>query len=276
MSRPVSRPSPVIAKELSASSMLADLVILIQDQTTAAIASLIENALFRPSRSPAPDEVQERMAGIISKALHYAHGLSRAPGHDLDHAFVQRETKALMGEFELRKLIAQWTFTRGMNNHQKRGVKESVERAIKRVMQADRQPVTTTALAQSITPTTSSPAETPHKLQELQRLVKQLIIPALKDQCASLEQLRVVLETTSLHWEKNDHNMDALDKVQENLRAELLLRSLKVIVLYRRMMRTVEELRKMEVMDKGMIEKERMSMIELDRAVDILEGLALD
>jgi exonuclease VII large subunit len=193
-----------------------------------------------------------------------------------------------LDEFDVPKLIANRTLIHDMQEYQRRRwVEARVEKAIKKVMQTDDQKASAFAIAHPITTPTPIPAEALYKLQEMQRIIDQLVAPALSDQRVSLESVRTVLETTNVHWEKNDHNMDALDKVQETLRGELLHMSLKVVVLYRKMMRTVEELKVMEVLKKvwafdqdmrpgTKVKKEKMLMIELDRAVDILEGLTLD
>jgi hypothetical protein len=113
----------------------------------------------------------------------------------------------------------------------------------------------------------------------MQRLIDQLI-PVLTDQHASLDSVRAMLATTNLHWDTNDHNMNAPDKVQDMIKEQLLLRLFKVVTLYRKMMRTVEELRGAEAARKRKrkrrVDEEKLLMTELDGAVDCMEGLVLD
>jgi hypothetical protein len=203
------------------------------------------------------------MANVISQALHYAHRLSRAPEENPRHVFVPTEIKALLGEFNTQRLMAQWifTFTQKMNQLQKQWVEERVERAIKRTM---RQQTTTTQPIESIT---LSPAEALYKIQEMWRSIDQLITPVLTDQRAFLEVIRVVLETTT--WDTNGHNMDALEKMQDTMREQLLHKSLKVVVSYRKLIRTVEKLRRTVAVKKGKVGKEELPMTELHRPVDI-------
>jgi hypothetical protein len=101
--------------------------------------------------------------------------------------------------------------------------------------------------------------ETLYTLQDMPRLIDQFRMTQ-SIQHIYLESVRADLETTKLQWEKNDHNMDVLDKVQETPRGKLLPKSLESVVLYRKMMRTVEELRK----DRGAEERKDVGREDVD------------
>jgi hypothetical protein len=228
-----------------------NIVGLIQGQTTAALSSLIEQALFRhpqPSGSDLRQVTHEKMTNTISQALNYAHRLGRA----LTHVSVQAEMRALLGEFDTQRLAARWTptspSTGKLNQQQKRWVEEKVEQAIKRVMRQQYQG-RPTQRRRPINTATPSRTQTREKLQEMQRLIDELITPALTDQRAALDDVRAGLQTVYLHWEINNHTMALLDKVQGELREELLRKSLEVVVLYRKVMRVVQELRSTEIVN---------------------------
>jgi hypothetical protein len=245
MNTPTLRPTPAAGDGVSKSDLRDNIVELIQGQTTAAVSSLIEQAVFRRPQTSAPDLLQtthEQMTTTISQALHYAHRLGRAPRH----VSVQAEIGALLSEFNTHKLAAQWTPTSSskgkMNQQQKRWVEEKMEQAIKEVIRQQYQDRPTQRRA-AINTATPSHTQARDKLQEMQRLIDQLITPALRDQSTALDDLRAGLQTARLHWEINSHTMATLDKVQDSLREDLLRKSLVVVVLCRKMMRAVGELR---------------------------------
>jgi hypothetical protein len=111
------------------SDLRNNIVQLIQGQTTAAIPSLIEQALSRDPQLSTPDLPQTTHKQMITTISH-AHRLCGAQRH----VFVQAEVNALMREVDPQRLAARWTFTGKMSPHQKRWVDEKVEQAIKRVI----------------------------------------------------------------------------------------------------------------------------------------------
>ena len=113
------------------------------------------------------------------------------------------------------------------------------------------------------------------QLQELQQVIDQIVDPTLCQQHSSLMDIRNDLEAASLHWEDNEHNLDAIDKTREALLGSLLPKSVKMMVLYRKMLGLCDELRKGELVKKGKADEERKVLGEVDRAVEILERLGL-
>jgi hypothetical protein len=149
-----------------------------------------------------------------------------------------------------------------------------MEQAIKEVMRQQHQGRPTQRRA-AINTATPSHTQARDKLQEMQRLIDQLITPALRDQSTALDDVRAGLQTAYLHWEINSHIMATLDKVQDSLREDLLRKSLEAVVLCRKTMQAIGELRCTDVVNKGKGDEEKLFLMGSDRAVDILEGLML-
>jgi len=113
------------------------------------------------------------------------------------------------------------------------------------------------------------------QLHEFQRIIDQLADPTLSQQHSSLIDIRNDLEAASLRWEDNKHNLDAIDKTREALLGSLLPKSVKMVVLYRKMLGLCDELRKGELVKKEKADEEKRFLGEVDRAVEILERLGL-